>query len=260
MITIPLEPVLVWMLVFLRVGFVLAFLPLIGERFVPARVRVMMALVIALALAPVAPVTAAHFPLTIGAMAWLVLTEAMLGFSVGFIGRVMMAVVQFSGQVAGEQMGFGLINTIDPTGSNQISVIAELQYLMAIMVFLALDLHLSFLAAAAASFHTLPPGSAVVGAGLTAMMMDLGRTLYSLSLSLAMPVILIVFSINVGLGMIARAVPQMNIFLESFPLRILAGISILLLSLGFTVTIWEQMFAGLDGMLARTLDLMSNGQ
>ncbi len=256
MISLPLGPVFVWLLVFLRVGFVLAFFPLVGERFVPARVRVLMAMVIALALAPVAPIDPAQFPLSIGGFVMLVLAEALLGFSIGFAGRLMFAIAQFSGQMAGEQMGFGMINAIDPTGSHQISVVAELMYLMAILIFLAADLHHGFLAVAADSFRTLPPGAASAGAGLTELMMGLGSTMFSLSLQLAMPVILIVFAINIGLGMIARAVPQINVFLESFPLRILGGLSIMLLSISYLAMLWENILAGMGSLLYRVMEAL----
>src|SRR4051794_24180439 len=114
---IPLGPFFVFTMIFMRCAFVLGFFPLIGESFVPVRIRILLAAVIAFALTPVAPVTAAQFPQTIGGIVMLILSEALFGFAVGFVGRVMFAIIQFAGQIAGEQMGFGLVNAIDPTGS-----------------------------------------------------------------------------------------------------------------------------------------------
>ncbi|MCH8193881.1 MAG: flagellar biosynthetic protein FliR, partial [Planctomycetes bacterium] len=144
MISIPIDPVLVWMMVFLRTSFLLAFFPLFGEGFVPLRVRILLAVAISFVLTPVVPFGAELFPTSTSGMVAMGLSEALLGVSVGLVGRALFAVVQFSGQIGGEQMGFGLINTIDPTSQSQISVVAELQYLLAILVFLTAGLHHTF--------------------------------------------------------------------------------------------------------------------
>jgi flagellar biosynthetic protein FliR len=256
MIQIPLVPFYVFMLVLIRIGFVMAFFPLMGESFVPLRARILLAIAISVALAPVVPVTAAQFPASIVVFAVMVLSEAMFGFSIGFIGRIVFAVIQFAGQIAGEQMGFGLVNAIDPTGSHQTSIVAELQYILAILIFLTANFHHGFLAAAAASFNTISPGGAFAGAAVTKLMMGMGSMMFALAVKFSMPVIVIVFAINVGLGMIARAVPQLNVFLESFPLRIMAGVSVLLLSLGFMVNQWQDMMGGIDGWLGQVLNGM----
>ena len=198
---------------------------------------------------PVVPVSAAQWPETIGGMIMLVLSEGVFGFALGFVGRLLFAIVQFAGQLAGEQMGFGLINAIDPS-SHQISVVAEMQYMMAVLIFLLAGVHHVFILAIARSFEVLPPGGAGLSGGVTDIMMTLGSQLFSLSLQFAMPVIIIIFAINIALGMIARAVPQINVFMESFPLRIIGGMAVLIMTLGFTVEMWERMFEGLDTTLA----------
>ncbi|HOE96548.1 MAG TPA: flagellar biosynthetic protein FliR [Candidatus Sumerlaeota bacterium] len=256
MISIPLAPIYVGMLIFLRVGLVFLFFPLFGERFVPVRVRLLLGLATAIVLTPVAPVAVAAFPVTPWEFVQLVLMEALLAFGVGIIGRVLFGVVQFSGQIAGEQMGFGLVNAIDPTGAQQISVVAELQYVLAILVFLAAELHHVFIGAIARSFEVLPPGGAVLNAGVVDFVMRLGHVLFLLSVQFAMPVIIIIFCINVALGMVARAVPQINVFMESFPLRIIAGVSMMMIMLSVSVGLWLGMFGDMEGMIGELMGLM----
>lgn len=256
MITIPLAPFYVWCMVFMRTISVLSFFPLFGDQFIRFRIRLILAIMIAAALSPVVPVTAAMFPATLRGLVQMGLTEALFGFGVGLIGRILFAVVQFSGQLAGEQMGFGIINAIDPTGSHQISVVAEMLYVLSILIFMTADLHHSFLSVLARSFQVLPPGGATINAGVTDFMMNMGKTLFDFSLRFAMPVILIIFVINVSLGMIARGVPQINVFMESFPLRIIAGMAVLMVSLGFTVSLWQNLFGDLEGMMGELLRLM----
>lgn len=256
MITIPLAPFFVWCMVFLRVISLFSFFPLYGERFIPVRVRILMAVMVAAAVSPVVPVTPAMFPLTLPGFVRLVLTEALLGFGFGLIGRILFAIVQFSGQLMGEQMGYGIINAIDPTGSRQVSVVAEMLYMLAILLFLASNLHHVLLATVVKSFSVLPPGGAALTAGAAKFMLSLGGALFDLSLRFAMPVIVIVFTINVALGMIARAVPQINVFMESFPLRIIAGVAVLLTTLGVMASLWDKMFSGMEGLFVQLIKLM----
>lgn len=258
MITIPLQPFYVWLMVLLRTGFILGFFPLLGERFMPVKVRILLAMMLAIVIAPVAPVTAAQFPTSGSGMVMLVINEMLLGLGVGLIGRLMFAIIQFSGQIAGEQMGFGLINAIDPTGSHQISVVAELQYILSILIFLTADLHHLVLAVISQSYEILPPGGVTIGGDVVELMMRMGSTLFSLAVQLAMPIIVVIFAINVGLGMVARAVPQINVFMESFPLRIIAGLSVMMMTLGFSVLVWEQMFNDMSDTWVTLIEMMAS--
>lgn len=257
MITIPLEPILVWLMVFLRTGFLFAFFPLFGDGFVPLRIRIVLAAVFSLMLAPVVPVSASSFPTTTLAMATMAGSELILGFSVGFVGRALFAIVQFAGQIGGEQMGFGIVNSIDPTGMHQIAVVAEMQYLLSILVFLTAGLHHVFIAVLAASFNVLEPGQAVFTAGAAGFFLDLGRTIFSLTVQFAAPIILVVFVVNLSMAMIGRAVPQINVFLESFPLRIIAGVAVLIATLGILVQLWLNMFGSMESSLTTLLHHLS---
>jgi flagellar biosynthetic protein FliR len=248
MITLSLQPIYAWLLIFLRVGLVLSFFPVLGERFVPVRVRIVLAGMIALALAPVSPVDGAMFPGSGAGLVALVAHEALLAFAVALLGRIMFAIVQFSGQIAGEQMGFGLVNALDPTGAQQVSVVAELQYVCALMLFFVSGMHIPLLTLVAWSFREVPPGAALAGADAVGLMMRMGAVMFTLSVGFAMPVIAVIFAINIGLGMVGRAVPQINVFMESFPLRIIAGLVILMTTLGITAGLWEGMF---DDMLRK---------
>lgn len=259
MISIPLEPFFVFLMIFVRAGLILTFFPLIGEGFLPLRVRIFLGVLVAIVLTPVAPIDAGMFPSSPGGYVSFLAMESLIGFGVGLIGRILFAIVQFSGQIAGEQMGFGLVNAIDPTGSHQISVVAEMQYLLAVMIFLTAGLHHVLFRVLANSFEILPPGGAMLTAGATEFIMHLGTLLFDLALRFAMPVIIVIFAINVSLGLIARGVPQVNVFLESFPLRIISGVSLVMVTLGFTVTLWENMFGNMEDMMLQMMRLMKAG-
>jgi len=190
-------------------------------------------------------------------MIMMVGSEAMLGFAIGLVGKIMFGIVQFSGQIAGEQMGFGLINTLDPSAMHQISVVAEMQYILAVLVFLVADFHHLVIKVLSASFRILSPGQAMSNPGVLEYFLRLGETMFELSLQFAMPVVIVIFSVNIGMAMIGRAVPQVNIFLESFPIRIISGLIVLTASLGFLVRLWIKMFEDLGYSLGELLNLFA---
>jgi flagellar biosynthetic protein FliR len=257
MMQFSLEPFLVWLMIFMRTAFILGFFPLVGDQFIPIRIRIVTAAVVSLALVPVVPIQSSQFPSGGGAMVMMLFSEAILAMGLGLTCRVLFGIIQFSGQIAGEQMGFGIINTIDPTGSSQISVVAEMQYILAIMLFFTADLHHAFLSVISRSFDLLPPGTPGVNHGVVDFMMGLGDTLFTLTIQFAMPVIIIIFAINVALGLIARAVPQINVFLESFPLRIMAGVGLILISLGVMAEMWMDMLSTLPEQMGWLMRLMA---
>jgi flagellar biosynthetic protein FliR len=256
MIVLPLQPVYAWLLVFLRVGLILSLMPLFGENFAPLRVRILFAAAISLALTPAVPVSGAMFPGTVEGVVALILREALLGFGVALCGSIMFAVVQASGQIAGEQMGFGMVNSIDPTEAREISVVSELQYVLGAALFFCSGMHRPFLRLIAWSFSALPPGQAAINASVVALIMKLGGVMFALTLGFAMPIIAIVFVINVALGMIGRAVPQVNVFMESFPLRIIAGLSVMMVILGELSQGWVSMFGDMEKAMAQVIRLM----
>ncbi len=257
MISIPLDPFLIWLMVFLRISFLFVFFPLFGDGFVPLRIRILLSAVMALMLTPVVPFGADLFPQSQGAMIGMVASEALLGMVVAMVGRGLFAVVQFSGQLAGEQMGFGIVNTLVPSGGQQVSVVAELQYLLSVMIFLAVGIHHIVIAVIVTSFGILAPGAAVMTSDVGDFFVSFGQAIFALSLQLAMPVIVVVFAINMAMAMIGRAVPQVNVFLESFPLRIIGGLLTILASLGILVRLWIEMFGSVDSLLSRLLTFLA---
>jgi len=111
--------------IFARVSIILFFLPIYGEDLTPRRVRVLMALALTACLLPVVPGPPPAFPRTMIGAALALLPEVFLGLTMGLVARLTFAAVQVGGQMAGEQIGFGIANVIDPTNSAQISVPAQ---------------------------------------------------------------------------------------------------------------------------------------
>ncbi len=232
--------------------------PLFGHLLVPLRGRIGLALVLAIALAPVA-VTEVTAPPTLWVMAGLVVSESIVGLVLGFLAQLIFAGVQLGGQVAGIQIGFGLANLIDPQSNAQSTVVAEWQQLMALLAFLALDVHHLLLRALFESFVVVPIGTVVLGTGvLRGVVMKAGE-IFAIGMRIAAPVLIVLLLTNAALGVLARTIPQLNVFVVGFPVNVGVGLVMLGAALPFTFRFLQQEFGTLGGTLGWVLRGFAHG-
>ncbi|MCX7014525.1 MAG: flagellar biosynthetic protein FliR [Candidatus Sumerlaeota bacterium] len=226
-LTLPLAPLLAAIVILVRVGFLVAFMPLFGESSTPAQVRVLLAVALTMILAPLGMVDAASIPFSVPALIVGLLPEALVGLTLAMIGRLLFGAIQFAGELAGREMGFAAANDLDPTSQTQVATVAQLQYALAVLIFFATGAHAIFFQALAESFRLIPPFGARAGGPLMQLMSDAAARMFYLALKLNFPVIGALICVNATFAMLAKAVPQLNILMESFPIRIMAGLVIL---------------------------------
>ncbi|HPC02712.1 MAG TPA: flagellar biosynthetic protein FliR [Syntrophales bacterium] len=246
-----------FLLVFLRTLSMIAFIPIFGERVVPAQVKGILAFLLAFVLYPFLgrEIVPGEVP---GLVALLLgmSGEVLIGMVAGIMVRFIFAGVQFAGEMIGFQMGFSIANVIDPVSSLQVSLISQLQYYMAFLLFLALDGHHGFLLALAESFRTVPPLAFSFSGGLMEMILETSKGLFILAVKLSAPVIAVLVFTHVALGLVARTVPQINVFIVGFPIQIALGLLFLALSSGFVLAALESDFLGFSGVLRQAFRLM----
>jgi len=207
----------------------------------PPHSRVFSLLVIALALTPVAAPWLPPLPSTWPALLALVLREFLLGLSLGLLVRFFLAGVQMAGHLVSIQMGFGMVTLIDPHSQGQSTIIADLFLFLAILVFLGVNGHHFLLRLLARSFEEIPMGRPLaLPESLSLFLPRCGALMYQLAVTLAAPVLAALFLTQVALGVVARAVPQIQVMLLSFHLTIGLG----LLFLSFTLTLLGSVLAG----------------
>jgi flagellar biosynthetic protein FliR len=157
--------------------------------------------------------------------------EILIGVIIGFTARLLFAAVQLAGQMVGFQMGFGIVNVIDPQTSNQISIIAQFQNVIVLLLFVVLDVHWWFILSLTSSFELIPPLGFCFTNPLMEYLVVLSAQMFVIAAKVSAPIIVALLFTNVALGLIARTVPQMNIFIVGFPLQIAVGLAGLGLSL-----------------------------
>ena len=222
-----------FLFVLLRVGALIMFFPIVGSPQVPGRIKVGLILFIAIAVFPVVRATPMHDPKGLFELVVSLFSEITIGLAVAYTARLMFAAVSIAGTVVDFQMGFGVVNVIDPQTETQVSITAQFQNILAILFFLALDAHHLIIGAIVESFFLINPFQINFSTFTPEIILLLFKATFITAVKIAAPIMAILFFISVGLGLVARTVPQMNVFIVGFPLQIGVGLLMVGLSMSF---------------------------
>ncbi|MEA3486383.1 MAG: flagellar biosynthetic protein FliR [Thermodesulfobacteriota bacterium] len=248
------EQIETFIFAFLRVSAIVAVMPILGNRTVPVRVKGGLSIMIAFIIFPFVDIHA--LPLKILPLSLRMAGEVMVGITMGLAGRLIFAGVQLAGQLAGFQMGFAIVNVFDPITSAQVSIVAQFQYLFAMLIFLAVDGHHLFLYAIAESYRILPPLGFHFSGELTQSIVELSKDIFIIAIKIGAPVIAALLMTSIGFGLIARTVPQINILIVGFPIKIAVGLIGIGLALPVVARIMGSIFLNFGDRLSLLLRLM----
>jgi flagellar biosynthetic protein FliR len=167
-------------------------------------------------------------------------TEFLLGAMIGFVFYLLFLGVQFAGGIIGFQIGFAIVNVIDPVTSQNVSIVGHFQFLIATMIFLVMDGHHMIISAVMDSFKLVPMATVQFQLANADQMIRLSAGVIVIAVKIASPVMLTIILIDTALGILSRTVPQMNIFIVGFPIKIMAG----LFMVGVSLPILAYVFKG----------------
>jgi len=246
-----------FVLVLLRVSAIIVTIPVLSEATVPARIKAGLSVIIAVIIFPIVvsqipPIKNIHFI----QLLFLMFGEVLIGLTIGFVARLVFAAIQMAGDIIGFQMGFSVANVIDPMSSQMVSIITQLQYLIAMLVFLTVNAHHLFFQAIVQSYVLIAPLSFHFSGQLMQFIFDVSKDMFVIALKIAAPIMAVMIFTNVALGVIARTVPQMNIFIVGFPLQISLGLIFLGLTAPLFVRMTQGIFNGLEGKMVTLMRLM----
>jgi flagellar biosynthetic protein FliR len=247
-----------WFLVFARAGALLAVFPLFSEQEVPVRLRLALAALMSFLATPLLPVFALN-DLSFWSLIRLVFTEASVGLLLGFVCRFIFYAIDFAGGIVGTEVGLMLSSAFNPLGANATPVPGIMLYWLALMLLLALDLHHWIIAAFQRSYVLLPIGAAHLSQGLALEVLRRSSEVFRIALEMTAPVIAVSFVITLVFSVLSRAVPQMNVFTESFPVRTLAGLAVFGLTFHLMAQHIENYLRRLPEDLVRIGQLLGTG-
>ena len=219
----------VFVLVFFRLAGMMVFAPLFGSGRIPRRMRVMMALVLAVVMCGSvnAPV---RLPDTNWELAVGIGGELCFGIAMGMVLSLVFIAAQWGGEIIGQQMGLNISEVLDPQFGKAGSLIGDLYFMMTMVTFLTIGGHLEMLRGMRASFESLPLLSLGVDKPLLDMLTGLVATAATLALRLAAPVLVTMLVVDLALGCLGKTMPQMNVMTAGLTLRSIIGLLVLLLA------------------------------
>lgn len=230
--------ILTFMLVFSRVGAMTMTLPALGEMTIPARARLMLALALTLILVPlVGHLYPADIRSAPAALAALIVTEVVVGLVIGLLLRMVMGAVQVAGNVIATQTGLAFAQGVDPTQGAQGALVAMFLSMLAITLIFAGDIHHLLIGGIAHSFTLFAPGHLPASADVAKMAVDIMSGMYMIGIQMSAPFIVFGLIVYGGAGVVARMMPQLQIFFLVTPINILAGFVILALTIS-TMMLW----------------------
>ncbi|MCX8022113.1 MAG: flagellar biosynthetic protein FliR [Syntrophorhabdaceae bacterium] len=186
----------------------------------------------------------------------LVMKEVFIGLTIGFFVRILFFMVYGAGEIISLQTGFSFARFMDPLSMTQISVIEQLQNILAIFVFFSIDGHHSLIKGIFLSFREVPIGTLSLNEGILRYLINGVGKIFSVGMKIGAPVIATLFVVELSLGLLSRLLPQMNIFIEGMPMKILIAFMVLSFSMSFTVSAIDGLFRGLEGEILRLMRMM----
>ncbi|EPT9749416.1 flagellar biosynthetic protein FliR [Yersinia enterocolitica] len=236
----------------IRILALISTAPVLSEKQINRKVKVGLAVLITFLITPSLPPV--NIPLVSSGALWVAGQQVLIGVAIGLTMQFAFAAIRLAGEVIGLQMGLSFATFFDPSGGPNMPVLARLLNLLAMLLFLSFDGHLWLISLLADSFHTLPiQFEPLNGNGFLALT-QAGSLIFMNGLMLALPLITLLLTLNMALGMLNRMTPQLSVFVIGFPLTLTVGI----ISLGlimpllapFTEHLFGEFFDRLAGVLS----------
>ncbi len=233
-----------------RVSGLFLLSPVYGAAMIPARLKAALVIVVSLVL---------HFGMNVGSeivtldtsvIVQYGIREFITGVGMGMIVSLTFHAVGLAGAVLAPQMGFAMSEVVDPQSQSSVSVLSSFFYLISLAFFVAIDGHLILIRALAESYKLLPLGQWVLSDGFVGFLMKAGSGMFVIAFTISAPILAVVLFVNAGMSMMARAVPQMNIFVVGFIIMISSGLVAMALFLPYYgAYLSERLIGAMEQML-----------
>lgn len=256
-LTYSAEKLQVLLLVFFRAAGLFITAPVIAHRSIPIVFKAGFAVILAIVLIPVVSQHTLPEIQSVWLLGMLAAKEMLVGVIIGFFFTLLFAGVRMGGGIVSFQSGLIMANVFDPEAGSQISVVAEFWALLAMLIFLAVDGHHAIISAFADSYRAIPVGTASFSGPAGETLIKFSAYAFTMAVKISAPIIITLFLVSVTLGVVARTVPQMNIFIVGLPLKIGVGFLMMAITLPLFKTIVDQTLHYLDSNVLTVLNSMS---
>lgn len=237
-----------YLLVLTRISGIFIISPFLGSTNISMVIRTSAAVAISLVLFPIIEVKAgAVIPESLIGYIIVLCSELFIGWIIGFIASLTFSAIRMAGQILDMQVGFAMVNVLDPTTGQQIPLIGSFKYNLAIIIFLVTNSHHLLLTGLFDSFRLIPILSNPFSISVTKLVVDMVAGTFTIAIKISLPVLVAIVLTDVALGVLARTMPQMNIFIVGIPAKIFVGLFILAFALPFYILFLDVAFNEMYG-------------
>lgn len=249
------EKIQLFILLTMRTGGILMTAPIFSHRSIPRRISVAMTLGLTVVLMPIMAGYSLPQADSLIGLIFLCLKEIFVGVIIGLVFTIIFLGIRLAGSIVGYQIGFAMVNVVDPNSPNPVSILGEFWFLLATLIFLVINGHHIIISGLVDSFRIIPLGMATPSGEVGEWFMKYSSFVFILAIKFAAPVIITVFLAEVAMGVLARTMPQMNIFIVGFPLKIFVGLFLIGASLPAFSYVLRKVCSNLDNELAYLMKL-----
>lgn len=220
-----------FLLAFVRLTGLFLSAPIFASQQLSVRIKVLMVVALAAFMAMYIDPQYEAVINTPGLMVAALAMELLIGYTLGFIAYLFFSAIQLAGQMMDMQLGFAMVNVVDPMSGMQAPLMGNFGYLLALLSYLGMNGHHFLLEALAESYRYIPVLGFKLDGSFIALLMEISAIMFVLAVKMSAPVVLAVLISDISLGFVARTVPQMNVFIVGMPLKIMVGMFILFMVL-----------------------------
>jgi flagellar biosynthesis protein FliR len=235
-----------FILVFVRMTALFVVAPMFGRRNIPTYFKIGFSFLLALILINTTQLPTVDFYDSIYKYAALIIMEFIVGITIGYISYLVFTAIYMAGQLIDMQVGFGMVNVIDPISNIQIPVTSNLYYMICMLIFMASNGHHLLIEALFNSYKTIPLGGAVFNTSLLNDLIRVFGSLFVIGFKISAPVVTAILVTDIALGVLSKTVPQLNVFVVGMPLKIALGLGVVLLTMGLFGSIVETLINGMN--------------
>jgi flagellar biosynthetic protein FliR len=245
-----------FLLIFARVISMVAVAPVFGHESIPVQIKVGLSLFFAFVLYSFVSSKTPAPDTRLLPLAILVLQEAIVGLIIGFAIGLVFAGIRYAGELIGFDMGLSMAQAYDPENAQQMPLVGEMFYLLAILLFLSINGHHFILEAIQLSYRAVPPGHFAFSGPMASSLISLAGMVFVIAVKISAPVIVAGFLTNIALSILARVMPQMNIFSLSFPLKIGVGLLVLAGAMPLIGLAFRNLLAGFENNVVELVKVL----
>ncbi len=262
MVSVDIDQMYIWINAFLwpffRILGLLGTAPLLGESSIPTRVKIGFAAVLTVAIAPtLGPMP--NVPTGSFAGLWLAVQQVLIGIALGLTMRIVFAAVQTAGEFIGLQMGLSFASFFDPATGANTAVLARIMNIVAMLVFLAMNGHLLMLGGFIRTFDILPIQIGALNPNGWGVLFEWSSQVLVSGMLLALPLIIVLLTINLAMGILNRTAQQLSIFAVGFPISLMVGITLLMIVLPQTAPFLARLFDAGYASMSRLAQALAGG-